>query len=97
MQIAPGRSDICEFESSHPSHGVRSLWATCDKPENEKATRHPNPALAVGADPWRAAFIRRVSRTPHYGEGVGDVRQFSIAIISHDGARLPSRTCSCAK
>jgi hypothetical protein len=22
MQIAPGRSDICEFESSHPSHAV---------------------------------------------------------------------------
>jgi hypothetical protein len=23
MQIAPCESDICEFESSHPSHGVR--------------------------------------------------------------------------
>src|SRR6266478_4978171 len=26
MQIAPGQSDISEFESYMPSHAVRSLW-----------------------------------------------------------------------
>jgi hypothetical protein len=35
-----------------PQPRVRSLWATRDRPENENATRHPNPALAVGADPF---------------------------------------------
>jgi hypothetical protein len=39
MQIAPGRSDIWEFESSHPSHGVRSLRASTYASEDYRAVK----------------------------------------------------------
>jgi hypothetical protein len=62
------RPDICEFESSQPSHGVRSLWATCDRPENEKATR----ASAQGT----RAVIRRITALYQEQQSpLGDVMQ----------------------
>jgi hypothetical protein len=61
MQIAPGQSDICEFESYMPSHAARSLCAGllgCER----RGLKAPMPSgFSVGYVPFaaiRATFPR---------------------------------------
>ena len=57
--VRPGfqKTDISEFEFSHPSHGVRSLRATCDTPATQSVSGTPECDRPEGVRNHRAAVL----------------------------------------